>query len=103
MLTIILCFKPFLAGFQKSRCYLFNVTAKKAGKETAMKKSNTTQNPVETLLKAEDVATHLQVCRSKAYQLLQTGEIKTVRIGRSVRVRPIDLAEFVNSRVSITA
>ena len=47
------------------------------------------------LLKAEEVAEMLNVSRSFAYALMQTGQLPTVHLGRSVRVRPEDLAEFV--------
>ena len=47
------------------------------------------------LLKAEEVAELLSVSRSFAYALMQSGQLPTVQIGRSVRVRPEDLEEFI--------
>jgi excisionase family DNA binding protein len=47
------------------------------------------------LLKAEQVAEILNIGLSKAYQLMQTGEIPTIRFNRSVRVRQSDLEEFI--------
>jgi len=47
------------------------------------------------LLKATDVAKILKISRSSAYQLMQKGEIPTVRIGRSVRVCESDLVTFI--------
>ena len=47
------------------------------------------------LLKAEQVADILNIGLSKAYQLMQSGDIPTVRINRSVRVRPCDLDEYI--------
>ncbi len=38
------------------------------------------------LLKADEVAKILNISRSLTYQLMQTGEIPTVRFGRNVRV-----------------
>ncbi len=45
----------------------------------------------ESLLKPAEVAQILQISRAKAYQLLQRGEIPTVRIGTIVRVKRSDL------------
>ena len=47
------------------------------------------------LLKGNDVAQILNISRSKAYQLMQRGEIPTVKIGHSVRVEPKDLQNFI--------
>ncbi len=49
----------------------------------------------DRLLKSDEVAEILHVSRSFAYQLMKRGDIKTVRIGRSVRVRPQDLDEYI--------
>lgn len=48
------------------------------------------------LLRANDVAQRLCISRSLAYQLMQRGEIPTVRFGSSVRVRECDLEEYMN-------
>jgi len=58
------------------------------------------QTGVPQLLKANDVAEILQISRTKAYQLMQIGEIPTVRIGRSVRVVLSDLEDFISQRRS---
>ena len=47
------------------------------------------------LLKAKEVADLLSVSRSFAYSLMQSGQLPTVQLGRSVRVRPEDLEEFI--------
>ena len=47
------------------------------------------------LLKADEVAEQLNVSRSFAYSLMKTGQLSTVRIGRSVRVHPRDLNEYI--------
>lgn len=52
------------------------------------------------LLRAQDVAKAMQVSKSMAYQLMQRGAIKTVKLGRSVRVRQIDLESFINNLVA---
>jgi len=50
---------------------------------------------LEVLLRGQDVARILNVSRAFAYQLMQRGEIATVRIGNSVRVRQSDLETFI--------
>jgi excisionase family DNA binding protein len=47
------------------------------------------------LLKADEIAAILNISRSFAYQLLQTGAIPVVRLGKACRVRPQDLEAFV--------
>lgn len=54
----------------------------------------------EKLLRCMDVAHILNISRSKAYLLVQSGEIASVRFGGSVRIRPSDLRAFISSRVS---
>jgi excisionase family DNA binding protein len=47
------------------------------------------------LLRIEDVADRLTVSRSMAWKLVAGGELRSVRIGRSVRVRPVDLEAYL--------
>ena len=62
-----------------------------------------TQNPeipkIEKLLKGNEVARLLNVSPSFASLLMQTGHIPTVRLGRSIRVRPQDLVEYIDENV----
>jgi len=51
------------------------------------------------LLRIEDVADRLTVSRSMAWKLVAGGELRSVRIGRSVRVRPADLEAYVENAV----
>lgn len=53
------------------------------------------------LLRAQDVARVLNISRSLAYRLLDTGQIPTVRIGKAVRVKPQDLEEFINRSCTV--
>jgi excisionase family DNA binding protein len=59
----------------------------------------TTTYKVEKLLKPEEVADLLTISRSFAYQLMQSGQLPTVRLGRSCRVRPQDLAEYLENNL----
>lgn len=47
------------------------------------------------LLTGEEIAKILHVSRAYAYQLMRQRIIPTVKIGRSVRVRPQDLEAFI--------
>lgn len=53
------------------------------------------------LLTAQDVAKSLHVSEAMAYLLMQRKQIATVKIGRSVRVRPIDLEKFISGSISL--
>ena len=48
------------------------------------------------LIKVEEVAQRLGISKSFAYQLMRTGQIRTVHLGRSRRVERRDLEEFVS-------
>ncbi len=54
---------------------------------------------VEPLLTAVQVAYILGLSRARAYNLMQTGEIRTVRIGKSRRVRQKDLDTFISQNI----
>jgi excisionase family DNA binding protein len=53
----------------------------------------------EPLLTASDVAYRLHLSRSRAYNLMQTGNIPTVRIGKSRRVRLQDLEAYIMQNI----
>jgi len=48
------------------------------------------------LLKVNEVADRLGVSRNKVYELLYTGEIRSLAIGRTRRISPDALAEFIS-------
>jgi len=52
---------------------------------------------METLLRASDVAQKLNISKPYAYLLLSQGKIPSIRIGRSVRVQPNDLDDYIES------
>ncbi|MGH2966287.1 MAG: helix-turn-helix transcriptional regulator [Solirubrobacterales bacterium] len=49
----------------------------------------------QRLLRIEDIAERLAVSRSMAWKLIAQGQLRSIRIGRSVRVRPSDLEAYV--------
>jgi excisionase family DNA binding protein len=53
----------------------------------------------QRLLKPVEVAGYLQISRSFAYHLLQTGAISTVRLGKTCRVRPQDLEAYIQQNL----
>ncbi len=50
------------------------------------------------LLNAQDVAAALNMGLSTVYMLVERGELSSIRIGRSVRIRPEDLEKFIESK-----
>ena len=52
---------------------------------------------INTLLNAKQVAEILNISKSKTYRFMQLGEIPTVRIGKSRRVKPEDLIKYIES------
>jgi excisionase family DNA binding protein len=50
---------------------------------------------MERLYTVKEVQEILKVGRSFAYKLVQTGEVKSVRVGRCVRVRGSDLQAYI--------
>ena len=56
--------------------------------------------PSARLLRAKDVAKRLSISLALSYRLIQMGEIRSVRIGTAVRVRPEDLDTFIQDNLS---
>jgi excisionase family DNA binding protein len=52
------------------------------------------------LLNAVEVSKILNCSRAFAYRLMRSGDLRTIRIGRTVRVRLPDLELYINSLVS---
>lgn len=49
------------------------------------------------LLRLEQVASRLAVSPSTVRRLIRRGDLPVVRVGRQLRVRPADLADFIQS------
>ena len=47
------------------------------------------------ILTAPDVAIRLKISKTKAYQLIQQKQIRSISMGRTVRVRREDLEKFI--------
>lgn len=63
--------------------------------ESSFLTTNENTKTLEPLLRASEVAARLNISRSLAYRLMQLGEIPTVKIFHSIRVRISDLEEYV--------
>ena len=48
------------------------------------------------LLRIEQIADRLSVSRSMAWKIIDLGHLRSIRIGRAVRVRPEDLDEYLS-------
>jgi excisionase family DNA binding protein len=51
------------------------------------------------LLNVPETADRLRLSRRTVWQLIAEGQLRVVRIGNRVLVRPADLAEFVEERI----
>jgi excisionase family DNA binding protein len=51
---------------------------------------------VAILATPEEAAKALRLGRSKVYELIETGELKSIKIGRSRRIRWNDLTAYVD-------
>lgn len=54
----------------------------------------------ERLLKATEIASLLNISRAHAYNLMKRGELPVVKIGESRRVRPEDLAKYIEANTT---
>ena len=64
---------------------------------TQGKPMNTVDGATARLLRIEEIAERLAVSRSMAWKLIALGHLRSVRIGRAVRVRPQDLEDYVTN------
>lgn len=51
-----------------------------------------------TLLRVEDLMPILGIGRNTAYRLVRTGEIRSIRIGRQIRIPRQFLIDFLNQK-----
>jgi excisionase family DNA binding protein len=53
----------------------------------------------ERLLRVEDIANYLNTSKSYAYRLVQSGVLRSIKIGRCVRIHPRDLQVYVEQNL----
>ena len=58
---------------------------------------NDQQNSCNRLLKADEVAAILNISRSLTYRLFQEGKIPTIKINKTIRVKPNDLNTYIQN------
>lgn len=61
------------------------------------------ENKGSLLLKAEEVADELRMSRATVYEMMRTGELASITIGRSRRVARAELVRYVDSLTEDTA
>jgi excisionase family DNA binding protein len=61
--------------------------------------NSTTKNVSEILLTIKDVEAHLQLGHTKVTELVISGKLPSLKIGKSRRVRRIDLDKFLESLI----
>jgi excisionase family DNA binding protein len=61
---------------------------------------NNTEKLPTRLLTGKDVAYLLKISSSQAYKLMRRGELPAVHIGRSIRVKPEDLENFITQNTT---
>lgn len=49
----------------------------------------------DTLMTAEEAATRLHVSRLRVYELVSLGHLPCVRLGRSIRLDPVEINNFI--------
>jgi excisionase family DNA binding protein len=52
-------------------------------------------NVPQLLLKVEEAAERLRICRSSMYKLIGSGEVESVQIGRLRRIKPSALEDYI--------
>jgi excisionase family DNA binding protein len=54
------------------------------------------------LLRLEEIADRMAISKSMSWKLVASGQLRAVRIGRAVRVRPADLEAYIEGAVRET-
>lgn len=67
-----------------------SITVEAVGVSTA-----TDRPPSDRLNRVEEAADRLSISRAHTYELIRTGELPSVKIGRSRRIRESDLVTFI--------
>ena len=61
--------------------------------------SDSAPAPPERLLTVEDIMHYLSAGRTKVYELLSSGQLRSLKVGRRRLVRPQDLQRFLNDLI----
>jgi len=74
-----------------------------ASPENVEQRRHEVEDDSVVLLRAVEVAKLLGVSRSLAYEMMATGRLPVVRIGRAVRVPKVALAEWIRRKTESAA
>jgi excisionase family DNA binding protein len=55
---------------------------------------------MDEILTVPQMARYLKLSKSKLYYLVQAGRIRHIRIGRSVRIRVVDMQQWIADQMS---
>lgn len=64
----------------------------------AVKWSNPAEGEAPLLLRAAEAANLLCLGRSTVFELIASGDLPSIRVGRAVRVRRVDLDRWIEER-----
>ena len=65
-----------------------------------MHRMNVNPSSGSLLMTVEEVADHLRIGRTRVYAYMSTGELPSVRVGKSRRVRRADVETFIEQHLS---
>ncbi len=67
-----------------------------SNRNTGMNSDRRNNTTIATrLLRAQEAAEQLAISQRKLWEITNTGELKSIKIGRAVRYHPDDLADFI--------
>lgn len=67
--------------------------------QRAAAKASRERNDGRKLMTVEDVAEHLCKSRHSVYRIIRSGELRTIQVEGTLRVRPSDLDDYLDRRV----
>lgn len=62
------------------------------------KKIPITPNNLPVVMSVQQLAEVLQIGRNSAYDLVKSGQIRSIRIGRTIRIPPSALIDYLNQK-----
>lgn len=62
--------------------------------------NQSSHQPANTILTIPEVASFLKISKSKIYNLVARNEIPHLKIGRNVRIRLVDLEEWIKKQTT---
>lgn len=57
------------------------------------------EDPGRLLLKVEEAADRLGIGRSTVYELVASGELRSVKVGRAIRIPVIELQRWIATQI----